>query len=54
MAARAIFQITEEDLEWSSTLEPGDVGLWCWIESGCYQGFCDSREKAEERYAASR
>jgi hypothetical protein len=32
-----IFQITEEDVERSSTLEKSDIGRWATIVNGCIQ-----------------
>jgi hypothetical protein len=42
-----IFEISEDDVERSSTLEPEDIGKWCFCVRGTFQGFCDTREKAE-------
>jgi hypothetical protein len=47
----AIFQITQEIFECSSTLDETDIGKWCWLNQGCIEGFCDTREAAEARYA---
>ena len=44
-----IFQISLEDVERSSTLEPEDIGLWCFIINGCIQGFARSREELISR-----
>ena len=41
-----IFQITPEMVERSSTLEPQDIGLWCFIVRGCYHGFCPTKGEA--------
>lgn len=42
-----IYQLTEEDVERSSTLEPTDIGKWCFLVCGCHQGFFDSRDELE-------
>lgn len=42
-----IVQITLEDVERSSTLEPEDIGKWCVVIAGTFQGFCDTRAEAE-------
>jgi hypothetical protein len=44
-----IFQITEFDIERSTTLKLSDLGKWCFLNRGCYEGFCDSKEKLQER-----
>ena len=44
-----MFQITEEDVERSSSLDKNDIGKWCFIIAGTYQGFCNTREEAEEK-----
>lgn len=41
-----VFQITKEMVERSSTLEPQDIGLWCFIVRGCYHGFCPTKGEA--------
>ena len=40
-------QITEEDVERSSTLEPEDVGKGCLIIHGTFQGFWESKPDSE-------
>ena len=41
-----IYQLTEEDVYRSSTLEPEDAGKWITVINGCYYGFWESREEA--------
>ena len=41
-----VFQLTQVDVERSSTLEPEDVGTWCFIVNGCFFGFFPTREEA--------
>ena len=43
-------QITSDDIEISSTLETDDVGYWCIIVNGTYQGFCDTEQECQELY----
>lgn len=43
-----VFQLTEEQVERSSTLEVSDVGKWCFVLKGCIQGFKDTAEEAEQ------
>jgi len=45
-----IIQISEDDVELSSTLESEDAGLWCIIINGSYQGFEDTKEDIEKLY----
>ncbi|HLO87808.1 MAG TPA: hypothetical protein VK203_22760 [Nostocaceae cyanobacterium] len=45
-----IFQITQEIFDRSSTFEETDIGKWCWLNQGCIEGFCNTREEAETRY----
>ena len=40
-----IFQITEEDVELSSTLEKKDIGLYCIIANGSIVGFKETIEE---------
>ncbi len=44
-----IFQITEFDIERNSTLEDSDLGKWCFLNKGCYEGFYNSKQKLQER-----
>lgn len=46
-----VFQLTEEDVVRSSTLDPEDVGKWCFLMNGCIMGFFDSREECADRVA---
>jgi hypothetical protein len=46
-----VVQLTAEDIERSSTLEPQDQGKWCFIVSGTLQGFFVERADAERRVA---
>ena len=41
-----VFQLTQADIERSSTLEPEDVGTWCFLVRGCLFGFFPTREEA--------
>lgn len=43
-----IFQITQEDIDRLETLDPDDLGTWCFIVNGCYMGFTETREECEE------
>ena len=45
-----IFQIDTTMIERSSTLEPRDIGTWCFLVDGTYQGFYRSRREAERAY----
>ena len=47
----AVVQLTAEDIERSSTLEPQDQGKWCFIVSGALLGFFVERADAERRVA---
>jgi len=47
----AVVQLTAEDIERSSTLEPQDQGKWCFIVSGTLLGFFVERADAERRVA---
>jgi len=47
-----IFQLTEEDVERSSTLEPEDIGKWCYLINGCIMGFHNTKEEAEKGYSS--
>lgn len=44
-----IFQITQDMVDRSSTMEQSDVGRWAYMISGCYQ-FFDTEEEARESY----
>jgi hypothetical protein len=44
-----VVQLTAEDIERSSTLEPQDQGKWCFIVRGTLQGFFVERADAERR-----
>jgi hypothetical protein len=44
-----VVQLTAEDIERSSTLEPQDQGKWCFIVSGTLQGFFVERADAERQ-----
>ena len=46
MTMPTIFQITPEMVERSSTLEPQDIGLWCFIYKGRYRGFASTKCRA--------
>jgi hypothetical protein len=43
-----IYQLTEDDIIRSSTLDDSDVGKWVWVMNGCICGFTDTREEAED------
>ena len=45
-----IFQIDTTMIERSSTLEERDIGKWCFLVDGTYQGFYRSRREAEKAY----
>jgi len=45
-----IVQINKDDIELSSTLEIEDIGLWCIIINGSYQGFEETKEDIEKLY----
>lgn len=45
-----VFQLTQEDIDRSSTLDDKDLGKWCYIIRGCIEGFHDTREEAELAY----
>lgn len=49
MTTPTLFQLTEEDIERSSSLEPADVGRWCFELNGCIQGFFETREEGDLR-----
>ena len=42
-----IIQINQQDVERSNSLENKDIGKWCILMNGCYNGFWDTREEAE-------
>jgi len=42
-----VFQLTQADIDRSSTLDAEDVGTWCFIINGCFFGFFPTREAAE-------
>lgn len=44
------FQLTKDDIELSNTLEHEDIGYWCVLINGTYQGFSDTEEEAAELY----
>ena len=44
-----VFQLTQADVERSSTLEPEDVGTWCFLVRGCLFGFFPTREEAHAK-----
>ena len=46
-----VVQLTAEDIERSSTLEPQDQGRWCFIVRGTLLGFFVERADAERRVA---
>ena len=46
MTIPSVFQITTEMAERSSTLEKGDIGLWCFLIRGCYHGFSKTKGEA--------
>lgn len=52
MTIPTVFQITHEMVEASSTLEKGDIGLWCFLVKGCYHGFCSTKGEAYLRAKA--
>lgn len=41
------FQVTQEDIERTNTLEPEDEGKWALLVAGCYH-FFESRIEAQE------
>ncbi|MHC5755432.1 MAG: hypothetical protein ACYTXF_33285 [Nostoc sp.] len=41
-----VFQITQADIDRSSTLEAEDLGKWCYIVQGAMQGFFSTEEAA--------
>ena len=43
-----VFQLSQYDIDRSSTLEQSDLGTWCYCISGCIEGFHDSKHDAEE------
>jgi hypothetical protein len=43
-----VFQVTEADVERSTTLEADDVGRWVFLCAGTLQGFCESRDECEQ------
>lgn len=45
----SIVQITDADVQRSSTLEAEDVGRWCFVLNEALVGFYASREEAEHR-----
>ncbi|MFN6475341.1 hypothetical protein [Nostoc sp. DedQUE07] len=45
-----VFQITQADIDISSTLEPDDLGKWCYIVQGTFQGFFSTEEAAIASY----
>ena len=46
----SIIKITTDEVELSSTLETDDIGYWCLLVNGSYQGFCDTKEEVQELY----
>lgn len=42
-----IVKISEEDVERSSTLEPEDIGKFCLVINGTFQGFWESKPDQE-------
>lgn len=46
-----VVQLTAEDIERSSTLEPQDQGKWCFMYRGTLLGFFVERADAERRVA---
>jgi hypothetical protein len=44
-----ITQIHEDDLVRSAKLDRDDIGKWCFIMCGTYQGFYDSLQEAQDR-----
>jgi hypothetical protein len=47
-----IFQLTQEDVDRSSTLVPSDIGKWCYVNQGCIEGFFDTFKQAMDSYEA--
>ena len=45
-----IFPIDTTMIEESSTLEPGDIGKWCFYNNGELCGFCKTRKEAEKLF----
>lgn len=43
-----IYQLSEQDVLRSSTLDDRDVGKWVWVANGFIQGFTDTREEAQD------
>lgn len=41
-----IYQLTQDDVIRSSTLDDSDVGKWVWVAGGCIMGFTATREEA--------
>lgn len=41
-----IYQLAQEDVFRSSTLDDSDVGKWVWVANGCIQGFTDTHTEA--------
>lgn len=41
-----IYQLAQEDVLRSSTLDDCDIGKWVWVMDGCICGFTDTREEA--------
>lgn len=43
-----IFQLEQDDIDRSSTLEQSDLGKWCYVVQGYIQGFFDTQDEAKE------
>jgi hypothetical protein len=48
---KMVFQITEDDLRRWGTLEPEDLGKWCYLVNGALCGFKSTRAEAEDQRA---
>jgi hypothetical protein len=45
-----VFQITEDELRRFGTLEPEDLGKWCYLVNGAICGFKMTRVEAEDQW----
>lgn len=43
-----LFQLTAEHIDRSDTLEAEDIGKWCFVLNGCFQGFWTDYEEAQK------
>ena len=45
-----VFQVSQDDVDRSSTLDQDDLGKWCFVLNATIQGFCSTQSEALALY----